>query len=84
MARANQPTYETRVIAISATVVLGAVALFVPFIPAIISAALAVKLKSSNAVWARNVVIANIVIIVVNLAITAIAIHTGSMLRGVV
>lgn len=75
--------YENRTIVISATIVSGLMAVFVPFLPAIISAVLVVKLHRIGAVWARNAVIANVVIIAVNLALTVSAFGTGFMLRGI-
>lgn len=83
MASQKQSIFGNRTIIIGATVVSGLMAVFVPFLPAIISAVLAVKFHRSREVWVRNVVIANVVIIVVNLVVTATAVGTGHMLRGI-
>lgn len=83
MASQKQSIFGNRTIIIGATVVSGLMAVFVPFLPAIISAVLAVKLHRSREVWVRNVVIANVIIIVANLVVTATAIGTGHMLRGI-
>lgn len=69
--------------AIGATVVSGVLALFVPFLSALISGVLVAKLKRTNDVWGGYLTVANIVIAIVNLAITAFAIASGHMLGGI-
>ena len=69
-----------KLVAITATIISGLLALFVPLLSTLISTVVALKFKGSKEAWPKKIIILNVVIAIVNLVLTISAITVGSML----